>query len=53
MKKIFTTTFALCFVLATLSPTLGSAIDTTTSGRILDNFKKEQEEILFESAPFE
>lgn len=38
-------------VLATLSPFLATAIDTTTSGRILDNFKEGEYKILFETLP--
>ncbi len=53
MKKIFSTLFLFLFVASFLSPTIGSAIDTTRSGRILDNFKAQQETILFESAPVE
>lgn len=40
-------------ILLTLIIPLGSwAIDRTTSGRILDQFKTRQEEILFETIPF-
>jgi hypothetical protein len=53
MNKIFSTTFLILFTLSYLSPTIGSAIDTRTSGRILDNFKAQQADILFESAPIE
>jgi hypothetical protein len=53
MNKTLSTAFTVLFVISYLSPSIGSAIDTTTSGRILDNFKAQQEEILFESAPFE
>lgn len=53
MKKIFSTLFLFLFVLSFLSPTIGRAIDTTRSGRILDSFKAQQETILFESAPVE
>ena len=53
MNKIFSTTFIILFTLSYLSPTIGSAIDTRTSGRILDNFKAQQADILFESAPLE
>lgn len=35
-----------------LIPSIGVAIDPTTSGRIIDNFKEQQKEILFESLPF-
>lgn len=38
-------------VLTTLSPFLATAIDTTTSGRILDNFKEGEYKILFETLP--
>lgn len=51
MKKILSTTLIIVWTLSYLSPTIGSAIDTTTSGRILDNFKAEQADILFESSP--
>ena len=53
MNKTLSTAFTILFVISYLSPTIGSAIDTTTSGRILDNFKAQQADILFESAPFE
>ena len=36
-----------------LSPILVIAIDTKTSGRILDTFKKEEYELLFETIPFD
>ena len=51
MNKIISTTFTVLFVVSYLSPSIWSAIDTTRSGRILDNFKSQQEEILFESSP--
>lgn len=38
--------------LLVLIPTVGVAIDTRTSGRIIDRFKSEQKDILFESLPF-
>ena len=53
MQKIFSTTFLIVFIFSYLSPTIGSAIDPTTSGRILDNFKREQSDILFESSPLD
>ena len=53
MQKIISTTFLTIFIFSFLSPTVGSAIDTSTSARILDNFKAQQEEILFESSPIE
>ncbi len=53
MNKNFSKVLILLFVISYISPTIGSAIDPTTSGRILDNFKAEQSDILFESAPFE
>ncbi len=53
MNKTLSTAFTILFVISYLSPTIGSAIDTTTSGRILDNFKAQQADILFESAPFD
>lgn len=33
-------------------PSIGVAIDPKTSGRIIDAFKEQQKEILFESLPF-
>lgn len=36
-----------------ISPLIATAIDTRTSGRILDNFKKEEYDILFETLPFD
>lgn len=53
MPKILPTSFLIFFIFSFLSPVIGSAIDPTTSGRILDNFKEKQEEILFESAPLD
>lgn len=53
MQKIISTTFLTCFLFSLLNPTIGIAIDKTTSARILDNFKAQQEEILFESSPIE
>jgi DNA repair exonuclease SbcCD ATPase subunit len=53
MKKIFSTLTLVGFILMMLSPSIGSAIDPRTSGRILDDFKSRQETILFESAPIE
>ena len=53
MKKFISTAVLIGFALSYLSPTIGNAIDTTTSGRILDNFKAQQEEILFDSSPIE
>jgi hypothetical protein len=53
MKKITSTFCLTAFVISYLSPTIGSAIDPATSGRIIDNFKAQQEEILFESSPVE
>lgn len=46
-KKLSTT--LLLFPL--IFPLCVSAIDPTTSGRILDNFKKEEERVLFDSLP--
>ena len=43
--------FISCLVFSTLSPLLVTAIDTTTSGRILDNFKENEYKILFETLP--
>jgi murein DD-endopeptidase MepM/ murein hydrolase activator NlpD len=53
MKQIFSTLTLVGFILMMLSPSIGSAIDPRTSGRILDDFKSRQETILFESAPIE
>lgn len=53
MKKIFSSILLILFSVSYLSPTIGTAIDPTTSGRILDNFKERQEEVLFESAPLD
>jgi murein DD-endopeptidase MepM/ murein hydrolase activator NlpD len=53
MNKITSTTLLTIFAISYLSPTIGSAIDPATSGRIIDNFKAQQEEILFESSPVE
>lgn len=41
-------------VIFTLSifPSLSDAIDTSNSGRIIDNFKDRQKELLFDTAPF-
>jgi hypothetical protein len=40
-------------LLATLLiPSIGVAIDPVTSGRIVDRFKEQQSQILFESLPF-
>lgn len=53
MPKTLRIFFLLSFPLYLLNPFYGVvAIDTTVSGRILDNFKDSQEEILFESLPF-
>jgi murein DD-endopeptidase MepM/ murein hydrolase activator NlpD len=49
MKYIKRTAIILAVALI---PSLGVAIDPTTSGRIIDNFKDQQKEILFESLPF-
>lgn len=43
--------FISCLVFSALSPLLVTAIDTTTSGRILDNFKESEYKILFETLP--
>jgi hypothetical protein len=53
MKKILSTLSLVVFTITMLSPSIGSAIDPRTSGRILDDFKSRQETILFESAPIE
>lgn len=47
-KKIY----AICLLGILFIPTYSIAIDTTTSWRILDNFKDRHEEILFEALPF-
>lgn len=53
MKSPISTFISTFLIFSILSPIAGTAIDTTTSGRILDNFKNQQEEILFESSPIE
>ena len=51
--KFTVTSRKIALVLLFLTAIPGSfAIDTRNSGRILDNFKEKQEEILFESLPF-
>ena len=40
------------FLAIALIPSLGVALDPTTSGRIIDNFKEQEKDILFESLPF-
>jgi murein DD-endopeptidase MepM/ murein hydrolase activator NlpD len=53
MPKTLRIIFLVVFPVYLIAPfQLTVAIDTTTSGRILDNFKETQEEILFESLPF-
>lgn len=47
IKKLFVSLLLLPIVF----PLSGIAIDPTTSGRILDNFKQSEEEILFDSLP--
>lgn len=47
-KHIFLS-FLFC---SAVSPIFVSAIDTTTSGRILDNFKEQEYALLFETLPF-
>jgi murein DD-endopeptidase MepM/ murein hydrolase activator NlpD len=42
----------LAFWIILLIPSIGVAIDPKTSGRIIDAFKEQQKEILFESLPF-
>ena len=42
----------IIIVTVALIPSIGAAIDPKTSGRIIDNFKEQQKEILFESLPF-
>jgi murein DD-endopeptidase MepM/ murein hydrolase activator NlpD len=51
MRKILSTTLLTFFVISYLSPTVWSAIDTANSWRIIDRFKAQQEEILFNSTP--
>lgn len=53
MQKLLSFIFLVIFSISYLSPTIGNAIDPTTSGRILDNFKERQEEILFDSTPLD
>lgn len=53
MQKIISTLFLTSFLFLLLSPSIGIAIDKNTSARILDTFKAQQEEILFESSPVE
>jgi predicted Zn-dependent peptidase len=53
MKSPIYTFISTFLIFSILSPTASTAIDSTTSGRILDNFKNQQEEILFESSPVE
>lgn len=53
MKKIFSSILLILFSISYLSPTTGIAIDLANSGRILDNFKERQEEVLFDSAPLD
>lgn len=48
--RIFLISIFLIFIVAPVS--FSVAIDSTTSGRILDNFKQNEEDILFESLPF-
>lgn len=49
MKYLKRTSIILAVALV---PSLGVALDPTTSGRIIDRFKEQQSEILFESLPF-
>ena len=53
MKNRIATFISTFLIFSILSPTASIAIDATTSGRILDNFKNQQEDILFESSPIE
>ncbi len=53
MQKILSILFLIFFFVSIISPVVVTAIDTSSSGRILDNFKTQQEEILFESSPIE
>lgn len=49
MKYIKRTSIIL---VVALIPSIGVAIDPSTSGRIIDRFKEQQSELLFESLPF-
>jgi murein DD-endopeptidase MepM/ murein hydrolase activator NlpD len=53
MQKIISVVLLTSFLFLLLSPSTSIAIDKNTSARILDNFKAQQEEILFESSPIE
>jgi hypothetical protein len=46
----YRTWFIVSALIGALSPLLAIAIDQTTSGRILDAFKREEYAILFENA---
>jgi murein DD-endopeptidase MepM/ murein hydrolase activator NlpD len=48
----YSSIFRATLFLSVLSPLIAVGIDPTTSGRILDNFKKQEYEILFENMPF-
>jgi hypothetical protein len=43
----------LAVITSLLVPITTMAIDTTTSGRIIDAFKEQSEQILFETLPFD
>lgn len=51
MKHLFRTSFALGMLGILIAPYALIAIDTTTSARIIENFKEDQKEILFETLP--
>ena len=49
----YSTIFLSSFIFLTATPVLVLGIDPTTSWRIIDSFKREEYEILFESTPFD
>lgn len=49
----YRTWFIVSALIGALSPLLAIAIDQTTSGRILDAFKREEYAMLFENAAFD
>ncbi len=53
MPKIIHKIFIVVFLILYIAPvSLTLAIDSTTSGRILDKFKEREEDLLFETLPF-
>ena len=50
-KYFFKKLSATFLLFPIIFPLCVSAIDPTTSGRILDNFKEEEERVLFDSLP--